>query len=365
MSRVGCTNCKRPYPEVGMPYRCTTCGGLYDFLEWPQFDPQSVDASQPGIWKYRHALGLPVDAPVVSLGEGNTPLMWGEVNGQPVAFKCEYQNPSGSFKDRGVAPVISMLLSRQVNAAVEDSSGNAGASLAAYAARCNMQASIYIPESASGPKRNQIETYGAELIAVPGTRSTVADAVRKAADAGKVYASHAYLPFNLPGYATIAYEIFDQLGEAPGSVFVPVGQGGLLLGIGRGFANLFQSGLIQRMPKLLGIQASGCAPLWALHSYGPAGLGFISEGETVAEGIRVRYPLRGDAVVKFVEMSGGVFTSIEDEAIIAGRDHLARQGFYVEMTSGVVWKAIEQFIGKTPEPYAAILTGSGLKSAFC
>jgi threonine synthase len=363
MSLVGCSNCKRPYPESGMPYRCQTCGSLYDYLEWPDFNPVDVDPTQTGIWKYRLALGLPEDAPKTSLGEGNTPLVWGEVNGKSVAFKCEYQNPSGSFKDRGVAPMISMLLSRGVKEAIEDSSGNAGAAFAAYAAHFGLKARIYIPDSASGPKRRQIELYGSDIIGIPGSRSNASEAVRKDADNGKIYASHAYLPFNLPGYATIAYELMEQLGEVPGTVFVPVGQGGLILGIGRGFYTLLRRGLIQKMPVFIGVQASSCAPIWALHAYGPAGLGFVSEGETVAEGIRVRYPLRGDAVVQFVEQHGGKFIAVDDVAIISGRDQLARQGFYVEMTSGIVWGAIEQNIGKTPEPFVAVLTGSGLKTA--
>ena len=111
------------------------------------------------------------------------------------------------------------------SAALEDSSGNAGASFAAYAARAGVRAKVFIPDAAAGPKRKQIEAYGAEVIRIPGLRSNAAEAALNAAAGGEVYASHAYLPFGLSGYATIAYEIFRQLGQAPGSVIAPVGQG--------------------------------------------------------------------------------------------------------------------------------------------
>ncbi len=120
--------------------------------------------------------------------------------------------------------------SAEYKSAVEDSSGNAGASFAAYAARGGIKARVFIPESASGPKRRQIETYGAELIPVSGPRSAAAEAVEREAQAGEVYASHAYLPFGMAGIATIAYEIFEQLGRAPGTVIAPAGHASLVLG---------------------------------------------------------------------------------------------------------------------------------------
>ena len=360
---IRCTNCHQSYPEKGLPYCCPTCGGLFDQVELPVFDPAQVDPTQPGIWRYRHSFGLPENAPVISLGEGSTPLIWEEAFGGKVAFKCEYTNPSGSFKDRGSAPLVSFLRARGAVEAVEDSSGNAGASFAAYAARARMKASVYIPDSASGPKRWQIEAYGAEVVRIMGPRSNAAEAVRKAADAGGVYASHAYLPFNLPGYATIAYEIYEQLGRsAPGSVLIPAGQGGLLLGAARGFQALKNAGLIETLPKLIGIQARACAPLWALSAYGPDGLRWVAEAQTAAEGIRVRHPLRGDTVIRTMEACGGMFIAVDEENILPGRDELAHRGFYVEATSAVVWKVLQETVGKLPGPVVAVLTGSGLKN---
>lgn len=347
-----------------IPYCCPACGGLFDYAERLFYEARQVEAGQPGIWRYRHSFGLPEGrgAPV-SLGEGNTPLVWAEAFGRQVAFKCEYLNPSGSFKDRGSALLISFLRGWGVKEVVEDSSGNAGASLAAYAARAEMRARVFVPEATAGPKLRQIEAYGAEVVRVSGPRSQAAEAARRAAEQGAVYASHAYLPFNLPGYATIAYEIVEQLGGAPGCVVSPAGQGGLLLGLGRGFEALAAAGVIAKIPLLVGVQARACAPLWALATYGPVGLSLVGEAQTLAEGIRVRYPLRGDTVLQTVERLGGMFLSVEEEAILPGRDQLSRRGFYVEPTSAVVWEALAQLAGRAADPLVVILTGSGLKTS--
>lgn len=362
MTAIFCTNCHRPYPEGEVPYRCPQCGGVYDFETQPSFHREKVNYALPGIWRYRDAFGLPEEAPSISLGEGNTPLVWDDVRGHEVAFKLEYLNPTGSFKDRGTAVMVSFLMSRGVQSVVEDSSGNAGASLAAYAARSGLKARIFVPDYASGPKREQIGVYGAELTRILGPRSNAAEAVRRAAQEGAVYASHAYLPFGLAGLATVAYELVEALGSAPGSLIVPAGQGSLLLGIGRGFAALQQAGFVSKIPTLVGVQARACAPLWALSVSGPAGLAWVSEGETLAEGVRIRHPVHGDAVYQMVEKNSGFFVAVDEEEILPGLEALAQRGFYVEPTSAVVWSGLRQVIGKVPDPIVVVLTGSGFKS---
>jgi threonine synthase len=359
---VSCTNCGRTYPLDRTPYKCLICGGIFDIPAPLVFDSSKIDKTQPGIWRYRHSFGLPAGAEAISLGEGNTPLLWAEVFGRQVAFKCEYLNPTGSFKDRGSTVIASVIKSRGVNEAVEDSSGNAGASFAAYASRAGIHARIFIPVSASGPKRQQIEAYGAEVVSIPGTRSDVTTAVQKAAEEGTVYASHAYLPYNLPGYATVAYEILEQLGTIPSAVIVPCGQGGLLLGIARGFDAVRNSGNFTVIPKLFGVQARACSPLWVMSTVGLSGMGFVSEGQTVAEGVKVKNPVRGDTLIKTVRANRGSFIAVDEEAILSGRNELARRGFYVEPTSAIVWSALEQILAQLPDPVVVLLTGSGFKS---
>lgn len=353
--KISCMNCGQKYPETGTPYQCPKCGGLFDLAEPLTFGP--VDKTQPGIWRYASSFDLEADP--VSLGEGNTPLIPAKVFGREVFFKCEYSNPSGSFKDRGSATLVAAMKARGVTEAIEDSSGNAGASFAAYAARAGIKARVYVPESASGPKRLQIELYGAELVSVPGPRVNAAQAVRKAAEAGTIYASHAYLPFNIPGYATCAYEIVEQLGRAPGAVIIPAGQGGLLLGMGRGFDAMLRADMIAKMPMIVGVQASACQPLVALWKHGT--MDGVADNQTVAEGVRGK-SLRAEAVVEMTRRSGGRFTSVDEPYILSGRDALAHLGFYVEPTSALVWRALEETILELPDPVVVVLTGSGLKS---
>lgn len=362
MPNVYCLNCHQPYPEQGSPYHCPNCGGLFDFSIIAGFDSAKVNAELPGIWRYRHTFGLPENARSLYLGEGDTPLLWSQAFGHEVAFKLEYLNPTGSFKDRGSALLISFLQSRQIEAVIEDSSGNAGASLAAYAARAGLRARIFVPDYASGPKRFQIEAYGAEIVRILGPRSNTSEAVRRAADQGSVYASHAYMPFGLPGYSTIAYEMLEQMGTAPGTVIAPAGQGNLLLAIGRGFQVLRQAGIIEELPLLIGVQARACAPLWAVFNYGAAGLGWVTEGDTLAEGVRIKHPLRGDALLQLVAESHGRFVAVDEDEILPGRDELARKGLYVEPTSAIVWSALNQVADEVPDPIAVVLTGSGYKS---
>jgi threonine synthase len=220
---------------------------------------------------------------------------------------------------------------------------------------------VFIPEGSAGPKRQQIEMLGAELVVVRGPRSAAAAAARKAAEGGSVYASHAFLPHNLAGYATCAYEIVEQLGRASGTVLVPAGQGGLFLGLGRGFQAMRQAGTIPTMPALIGVQAAACAPLAALFEIGVMGLNLVTEGATVAEGVRVRTPLRADAVLKTVRETGGSLVAVNEPLILPGRDALARLGYYVEPTSALVWPVLTEALPKLVDPVVAVLTGSGYK----
>lgn len=355
---IACSACKTPYPNDHIPHICPHCGGIYDFSAPLTFNTETTEPDLPGIWRYKHTFGLPPDAPIVSLGEGNTPLVWAEAFGQQVAFKLETLNPTGSFKDRGTALLVSFLRSRGVTSAVEDSSGNAGASFSAYAARAGISAQVFIPAYASGPKREQIAHYGAQVTPIPGPRSKATEAVLEAVAQGQVYASHAYMPHGIPGLATIAYELHAQLGQSPGTVIIPTGHGTLLLGVARGFAALRRAGLIARQPVLVGVQAMACPPLWAeFHGKSIE----VEEGETLAEGVRIRQSHRREALLSVVNASGGTFLAVEEDRITPGRDCLARAGLYVELTSALVWDGLRQIAGHVPEPIVAILTGSGLK----
>jgi len=317
-------------------------------------------SSKPGIWKWGEALGVPAGSPIISLGEGNTPCVPANWNGKPVYLKLESHNPTGSYKDRGSATTVIWLASRHYTEAVEDSSGNAGASFAAYAARAGIHARVYVPASASGPKRAQIEMFGTKLIPVPGPRSAAAEAVQKEAAREMPYASHAYLPFGLPGIATIAYELIQDLGQVPGTVIAPLGHGGLMLGMLRGFEALLDAHIIPAVPTLVGVQAAACAP-YAIAGANQSLDGLELDGQTIAEGVRVREPSRLEVLHFVLQAPTGEVIAIPEAEILPARAELAHQGFYVEPTSALAWSALK-YIHTWIEPVVVIITGSGYKT---
>ncbi len=177
-----------------------------------------------------------------------------------VRFKLEFMMPTGSFKDRGMTVMVSYLKSRGITEVLEDSSGNAGASLSAYAAAAGMRCRILVPETASYPKIAQIAACGADVVTIPGTRQDVADAaVRMSSEI--FYASHNWQPFFIEGTKTLAYELWESLGyRAPDNVITPLGYGSNVLGLDIGFDELLRSGEIDKRPRIFGVQAANCAP---------------------------------------------------------------------------------------------------------
>ncbi|MHC1740908.1 MAG: pyridoxal-phosphate dependent enzyme [Anaerolineaceae bacterium] len=305
------------------------------------------------------------ELPAITLGEGNTPLVNAQIDSHSVWLKLEYLNPTGSYKDRGTAVLMSFLVSRGVSSAVEDSSGNAGASFAAYAARAGIQGQVFIPTSASGPKRSQIEAYGAKISAIPGPRAEAAKKVLECADKGQTYASHAFMPFGLPGIATIAYEIVDQLGgKAPGTIVAPVGHGGLLYGLIQGFAALRKAGVVKEEPFYIGAQAAGCSPVFDAFQKGEITLREPLESDTIAEGVRVTHPVRGSAILNKISGGRGRILSVEEDKLLAAYLDIAQTGFFVEPTSALVWAVLPEIFNHTLEPIVLVLTGSGYKTNF-
>lgn len=358
---IRCSKCHLPYPEDRTPHLCS-CGGVFDYGELPPYLPTKVNHHMRGMWKYAAMLGLKEDSPLVTLGEGETPLLGGSVNGLEVFFKMESQNPTGSFKDRGTAVLLSFLLSRGIREAVEDSSGNAGASFAAYAAKTGLMGTIYAPESTSGPKRRQIEMYGANLVRIPGPRSEAAHAVLSAVNEGKVYASHAYMPFGLAGYATIAYEIVDSLHTSPGTVIAPVGHGGLFYGVMLGFEALLHAGVIDSMPLFIGVQADNCSPMVSTFRNGDRDCREITVSPTLAEGASVANPVHGAAILTRMYSGMGLLTSATEKEIINAYGLLARQGIYCEPTSSLSITPLLNDKISTIGTVVSIITGSGYKT---
>jgi threonine synthase len=300
---------------------------------------------------------LPVDGAPVSLGEGGTPLV--PSRDGHLQFKVESANPTGSFKDRGAAVLLAAVRAAGTRELVEDSSGNAGAAIAAYAARAGLTATIYVPEAASPGKLAQVAAYGATVVRVPGSREAVAAAAHGAP--GR-YTSHCWDPLFFHGTKTIAYELWESLGgRAPDVVVTPVGHGTMLLGLWLGFRELVLGGAIPRLPRLIAVQSAACAPL-----AGPDPAAAAGSGETVAEGIRVRRPVRPDEIRRAVEESRGRFLVVGDPEILAARARLGREGLFVEPTAAVApaaaWRLVDERAFAPSDVVVVPLTGHGLKA---
>ena len=356
---IVCSQCGKPYPQTGLPFRCPDCQADYISTQLPQIDFSKTEVHLPGIWKYRHAF-YGENLPIVSMGEGNTPLVPVDVSGQ-VLLKLESLNPTGSYKDRPMSVIISHVLARGGTAAIEDSSGNAGAAFSAYAARGGIKGRVFVPSYTGQAKIDQISIYGAEVVQIEGPRSAAADAVLQEAE-HTIYASHAYLPFGLPGIATIAYELYLQLGEkAPACVVVPAGHGHLLRGIIDGFMALKQQGYIERLPYFVGVQAERCAPIAKAWKNSDSTIADVAPQHTVAEGTAVTTPRQGNALLELFSQGFGEFVTVSEEEIMQAFYQLAARGFYVEPTSAMVWAALSRKNAQFTPPTVLILTGNGLK----
>lgn len=339
-----------------------------EFGEFPPFDPQAIDPAQAGLWRYRAM--LPVvgkGCSLITLGEGWTPLVADEWDGLPLCWKFDALMPTGSYKDRGVSVMVNWLVGLDVDTVVDDSSGNAGASLACYAGRAGLETWIFVPSQAPLPKRAQIAVYGADLIEVPGPRENAAQAAVAATMNSKdtAYASHAWHPAFLMGQMTVAWEIWEQLGrQAPDWLIAPAGHGGTLLGAWRGFQHLKACGMIDKLPRLVAVQALPFTPIYEAFRRGwdRARAHAILEG-SVAEGIAIAFPVRHAALLAALYRSNGTVIAVEEQAVVQAHKELALRGLFVEPTSAVVAAALPQLRPSLApgEKVVAILTGHGLK----
>ncbi len=353
-----CDYCHRP--AGALDWRCVQCGGPLSITNLPGFDTSKIHEVDWSLWRYEAT--LPVTRRF-SLGEGMTPLVTVEWPGRGFLAKLEYLNPTGSYKDRGTVTLVNHLLHQGVTEVVEDSSGNAGASLAMYAGATGIHARIFVPASAPEGKKRLI-ALNAELVEVPGPRSAPTEACHEAAR-DTVYASHAWSPFFVAGQMTAAWEVWEQLGRrAPGVILCPVGHGGLFLGFARGFKALLDSGLIERMPALIAVQSAACDPVVRAWEDGQDEPDTATQNQTVADGIVVALPSRGREILAAIRATGGAALRVDDAAILRARDMLTKRGLLVEPTSAVPAAALEQVRDHVGDEAGIVvaLTGSGLKA---
>ena len=331
-------------------------------------DPQAFD-TRLGLWAFGEFIAVGSDsADRVSLGEGMTPLV--DAPAWDASFKLEYVFPTGSFKDRGATTTLTRARELGVDRVVEDSSGNAGAAIATYAARAGVDAGIYVPADVKEAKIRAIERAGAEAIRVEGTRADVTEACLAALDGetdgeSAWYASHAWNPAFFEGTATFAYELALQRDwSAPDAVVCPLGHGTLFLGAYWGFRRLRRAGWIDELPRLLGAQAAGIAPVVRdLHGPGAATPG--GEANTAADGIRIADPVRVEAIHEAIADTDGDAIAVSEAALERELDRLHAAGFYTESTCAVAPAALrtyrERGVLDEDDDVVVPLTGSGLK----
>ncbi|WP_380680954.1 threonine synthase [Salinigranum sp. GCM10025319] len=361
---LSCPSCGSTFADR---WRCS-CGAPLKFAErplpdGPTPDPAELDRDR-GLWTFDDF--LPVSREV-TLGEGWTPLV--STHAWNATFKLEYVFPTGSFKDRGAATTLSRAVELGVDTVVEDSSGNAGAAIATYAARAGVDARIYVPAGVKASKLRAIERAGATPVRVEGSREDVTDACLAAVEAGDGwYASHAWNPAFFAGTATIAFEIAAQRGwSVPDAVVTPLGHGTLFLGAYRGFRALYDAGWIDRMPRLMGAQAAGYAPIVeALHGRESDGRGESDGTNEIADGIQIRDPVQREAILEAVAATDGDVIALSEDAVERELDALHASGFYTEPTCAVAPAALAEFrergVLDAGDDVVVALTGSGLKS---
>jgi threonine synthase len=304
-----------------------------------------------GVWRYRDDLAVPGEP--ITLGEGGTPI----VPYLRYRLKLEGIAPTGSFKDRGAATALTTARAAGAQAVVEDSSGNAGGAIAAYAAAAGLRARIFAPADIVAAKARTIEALGAELIRIPGPRSAVT-AAAVAAAAQAYDAGHARDDAFLEGTKTIAFELFEELGADLHDVVTPVGQGTVLIGLAMGFADLVAAGLLERPPRLHGVQSEACAPLVrGLPNFRPAP---VSRQATIADGISIPEPTRAERSYNAVRHSGGRWMAVSERAIEAAWRQAAAAGLLMEPTSAAGLAGADRL--DLPAGSVVVITGSGLKA---
>ena len=367
-----CTQCRSGHAADMATLHCGSCEAPMEVVY--SDSPAGKSPPQPSGW-LGPAIPLPIHSTdtFVSLAEGNTPCvelssLAGLMGLRHLYGKLEFLNPTGSFKDRGTAIMLSAAREHGIDEIVEDSSGNAGASVAAYSARAGIKAHIFAPATAPQAKIQQIVVYDATIHLIEGPReATTESALAYLKERGLTYASHNLSPYFIEGTKTFAYEVAEQLaGGVPDHVVMPVGNGSLFIGAWKGFRELQEAGRISKMPRMYCIQATAVMPVAAAYS----GVDWTPrEGAvTVAGGISVGAPPRKREVLGVLQASGGIALAVEDDEILRWQMLLARvEGIYAEPTSAAAFAGLDDLARrgeiKGTDTVLVPVTGSGLKDA--
>ena len=374
-----CIGCHAHFPSTGTVYACPTCGELLEVTYNPDELRGAIDLSiwkskTPSVWKYEQLLPIKPASMKVTLGEGGTNLhktaKLGKLLGlNELNVKNEGENPTGSFKDRGMTVGVTRAVEVNSHRVICASTGNTSASLSAYAAKASLESIVIIPRGkiALG-KLTQAIAHGARIIEIEGYFD---DALRAVLDLVKsnqtLYLLNSVNPYRIEGQKTLAYEIWDQLeGDVPDTVIVPVGNAGNISAIWKGFQDLEKIGLISRPPRMIGIQAQGAAPLSEAFKAGRSEITPIQHPQTVATAIKIGAPASWKKALMAVKNSRGMMETVTDDEILESQKLLARlEGLFVEPASASSVAGLKKLVDLgaigADEKVTCVVTGHGLK----
>jgi threonine synthase len=382
-------------------YVCPRCGGTLEIEAHPQAlrsatgDPASlrkrwaaraashdpIDGS--GVWRYREMLPFDEPIPFVTLFEGNTPLYHGPRSARYCAIddlRLKHQgcNPTGSFKDTGMSAAITQAVVLGAKTAVCASTGNTSASLAAYAGRAGLQAAVLLPRGQiSAGKLAQSLDYGALVCEIDGNFDDCMRLIQELGDDPSIYVANSINPFRIEGQKTVAFELMEQcLWQVPDHVVVPGGNMGNSSALGKGFQELLDLGLIDRLPKLSVIQAEGAAPVARLfaaldieQAEGgdnlPAAMAPVENPRTLATAIKIGAPVSWKKALRAVLRSGGEVIAVSEQEIADAKAMIGRDGIGCEPGSATTVAGIKKLVAarkiRADENVIAVLTGHMLK----
>jgi len=359
-----CMDCNKEIGGAQPVFRCPRCGGslevLYDYEQIKaNFIPMQFRYMPPTHMKYYFALPLRKPHNVVTMNEGGTPLVQ---IGEDLLVKYEGINPTGAFKDRGSSVEISMAREFGKKEVVCASTGNMGASIAAYASKAGMRAVIFTPGFAEPVKLKQMEYYGAKI--VKGGR-TYSEALERSVEYAKK--SGAYItgdyPYRLEGQKTVAYEIVDQMNfDAPDNIVIPVGNGTLFYATYKAFKEMITLGIAHKMPKLIAVQASGCAPIVDAFKRDKSKVTPVKNPRTIASAINCDNPVDGAGVLRALKETKGEAVAVSDQEMRSAKRGLARKGIYAEISSAAAYAG---YLKLRPKGRTVIIiTGVGFKDKY-
>lgn len=373
--RLECIGCGTNLDSDPTTFVCPKCG---DLLQLVMEEGRHLSKSElfgrtgEGIWRFRAALPLGPEVPPVSLREGSTPLLKAKNVGRDVSLanlyvKNEGQNPTASFKDRGMTVSVTRAVQAKARVLICASTGNTSASMAAYAARAGVGAAIVVPSGkVAAGKLVQAVAYGAEIIRAEGTFDDALSLVLEAGSDAPGYAvMNSVNPYRIEGQKTAAFEIFEQLGfVVPDYVVLPVGNAGNISAIWKGFRELKSLGITEDLPRMVGVQAEGAAPVARAFWRGSDSIVPIDDPHTVASAIRIGNPASGKKALSALRESEGMALTVTDDQIVEARRTLAsKEGIFVEPASAAPIAGLFE-VGRRFERDALVVcvgTGSGLK----